>query len=1600
MSNPTSPLFFPEALATPGSWQELGRIHSLSTRDFEWFSHLSLATQTLRSRQTPPMLAEKIMLGVEGGSVVPMAGSFILSATPDEEASILYTPYGGIKKYDTQAELLEALDSMLASDAQRVELLAFMSMDQRRLLGSSTSISVSRQDIEGDVFEDQSSTIKQNRRLNAQAMLDELEQLPTLTVLLDQVLNELLHVQFPGLDQRLTQVNVYTTSSDTVAGQQTQQSQRWIDSMSLGQAVVWYYRHQAWPSGQIREFFHPRKTKSIADWPHWEAAIKKAAGRLITLLSRRLEAYWSAPAINGQSRLEFFSQATSDRIRADILLKREASVISPEQSKAMHELFEQSAPSLTVETIRLWEYAANYVELAGSMIISHDNAFLYTPAWGFQVLKDYQDLLGNFDATDHEDVIYDLLNLEERKRFIGFDKPNVSGHRITDAVPGALFQAIITKQLQNMEYALQVFRLGDGEVDIHAMFDKALDVRSMIDEQMLELDSNGRWSTRPVFSGEQQPSLILADTAASMAKTFISVQMPIKQEFIKQPTAEPESQRVFLEALKPRLAHALSVGVRGEARLRVLNGTLKATEQAIIDAVLNPDKPTRKVRSAVNGFRPDAYSLTLERSGHGQLLPLANCLLVTERGGLDTQHSGRAILWTPATGLEVFATVHGAKIELDRRLLDRHERLALLENLTPAQHAHHQRYRLGALRLIESNVLHNRLQSAIDHLLGVCEHVRSLKLDSTTQAKALASLTQTVNGTNLQRAGFIAQAIANQHSLPAWLGMASVPDQQQHVELLEQYRNSVTDDQDYLHEVKPLASYVRETLESLLRARFPNQLNNPDLIEITPNLALAGPVATLTEFALNHINIAQDTGFKITSKTTQALPPGLDQSEVRKLLLSLNIKQAYRGLVSQALSGTGPNVEARKLRFARQLPWQLLQHAHAMKLQERLSDNAYGLIRQVLDMPDAIARAAVQGANAIVRPLELIKTTGAAAVKCLGLYLISAGQVGPQILYAPYHADEVFTEFEDEAGIVSAINTPGALQDLITRRLPEAEQALFTSLFRSTRGQESEITLASSPMGGNLLAQLFIDNTRLLAQMLGSQSEVHAQADWETAKKLFSAGIKVIAGLLPGKLAYGQFLWQSYKHFKASAQALQDHHWTQALQTFIAGAAQMISLGKMTLEQSASSPQTPPDTAPVTMSMTAPRLSQVNPTAPGRTALQRFEETIVALKDLKKDHTDGTFSGEARLRKYASIAGKVYRVAKMGMVLRMVNDHEEGPVVLKNSDQQLIIDPDAHTAHFGKAMSKMTNRLSTYAQTRSWLNIEAEGMDEIRVKYPEKARIILQALDLARFYAFNSLHNVALFRSANTGTRLHTFIKGFFDLKQIDDDVIKKIKDAIVPVCKALVDPTLDMLDHKRFVVGSNKYQFSDVIAFVLDSDQQKKVHFTEKFFDQGLDWYKSCLTEPFDVDGHAQASTLIHEFSHLFSKTVDIASLEARRPFTDLVTPITGYGAAIKQNQQDFQREALSLATPREELFARWNSELSSWISLDSIPGTNLVGKEILKITGSRTMEEARSAFLDQNKPDLRIDTILRNADSIAFLICEMGRQLDPVPGPSTSKT
>jgi hypothetical protein len=283
-------------------------------------------------------------------------------------------------------------------------------------------------------------------------------------------------------------------------------------------------------------------------------------------------------------------------------------------------------------------------------------------------------------------------------------------------------------------------------------------------------------------------------------------------------------------------------------------------------------------------------------------------------------------------------------------------------------------------------------------------------------------------------------------------------------------------------------------------------------------------------------------------------------------------------------------------------------------------------------------------------------------------------------------------------------------------------------------------------------------------------------------------------------------------------------------------------------------------------------------------------------------------------------------------------------------------------------------------------------MDEIRRKYPDKAQTIVQAMDMARYYAFNSLHNFTQLRTAAPGTRLDTFLKTFFGVNAIDAPILDKIRDVIVPICKALVDPGLDELDTKRFVVGSNTSPGNNVVAFAIQTDMQKRVYFTESFFDPDLDDYKLFVPQHFEVDAHARAVTLIHEFSHHFAKTIDIAYLEAMLPFSDLIDTTLPAGAKLKANSERIQ-QALSMATPRDELFAQKNQVTRSWESLDSIPEAAHIGKEIKKITGTKSMRDARTAFLDRMNPDIRIDTILRNADSVARLICEMGRQLDPVP-------
>lgn len=270
------------------------------------------------------------------------------------------------------------MQARLNSADEQDDLLAFLSVSLRKELVEKRSITVTRQTIDGDVFEDQQTAITHSQQACARDLLDELKRLPALNALLEKILGELLQPHFGDLPQSSTRVAFYaaTKPSSTDAGR------HWVDSRSLIEALLLHFRRQQWPHGQTVEFSHPARLSGTDDQSAWATAITSASSKLIMLLFRQLEGYWNAASFEGSPRRTFFSQTLQDQARADLMIKRETQILSAGEFDALHSLVRE--PSVVVrrptfETVCLSEQTAS-VELAGSLMINHDKAYLYTPA--------------------------------------------------------------------------------------------------------------------------------------------------------------------------------------------------------------------------------------------------------------------------------------------------------------------------------------------------------------------------------------------------------------------------------------------------------------------------------------------------------------------------------------------------------------------------------------------------------------------------------------------------------------------------------------------------------------------------------------------------------------------------------------------------------------------------------------------------------------------------------------------------------------------------------------------------------------------------------------------------------------------------------------------------------------------------------------------------------------------------------------------------------------------------------------------------------------------------------------------------------------------
>ncbi|MGL6243347.1 dermonecrotic toxin domain-containing protein [Pseudomonas sp.] len=1612
MTDPVQPYFFDEAERASNARQPGDREKALgfTLDDLKWLKNVYIATQTARTVQKDSMFVYQLMLSVTGAPDIPLAGAFAMSR-PDDGEVTLYTPWKGLIKFADMTDLENQLKEWLAQTIGKRELLRFLAIEQRSILAATTTPGISTQAIDGATFQEQQRILDHNQAQNIKAMIGELIKMPTLQSMLDDTLKHALHKPFPKLDQRLTELKSFVRTVSAFDGSDYQHT---LSTLSLSDALLHFYLNNHWPIGDSRIFANPEHgVSSDADNQAWESAIKEIAQSFTPHLNSLLKTFWNTPMSIGQPRSEFFTECMRDTFHTKLLLQRQQGILTTQEYLLLMNVSAEPATNnpLRIEKLRVTAPLNHYAELASTLMIGGADTlgFLYTQSRGIEATSNLPAVknivLQMMKSEGHEDTLLNFMSLDERATFLAL-KPD---ERLIEASPviGPVFKQLMTdilgKQRQNLSHALSRYRESEGTLDPHALLDNALDVRGLIDDRLLAAESAGRWSTRVDHRFSAQPATVRAESAKEELALLDSVAEALDQLLEKHP-AIPATTSTLNEALnlvsssvtslQSSFTHTLETALRSELKLRTVTRTLSTTEQAIIKTVL--DTPTHLLRASLNGFLPGVFSLALNAGAATNLVKVASCFVLTERGGLDPVHSGKAILWTPACGFEVFKALQPLLTELDRRLKDVDHRTSLLENLGRSDRLPGKAYTLAPLQKEYGHFL-DYLQKPFVHLDQDCVNdALATKLSPAPLARLLNLVALRVPLTGLRHAADIARSLMTQQKLPVWLAKAPVEDLILHGELLQQYLDNVKDDQDYLTGIRSLRRTAHHELEKQLKAdKYPVDPGKVQIrIKARPTIAASSQL--LTDFALNHLKDLDQLHLTLASLDSTAIPDGMDERYVKDLVRNLNPGEHHQKILSDALADTPANADRRK-RFYTQLPWQLMHYAHTEKLQERLSDTGFDLVRQVMDMPDAIARAAVDGAHALIRPLEFLGITATQSIKVPGVYLIgsSADNAAPQVLIAPHSPRHGVKEYENEAQLLAELKTRGPLLDWVLMNLPQPDRTqleyrMAPSGSRTPRtssathdNRATAVTLASNPLKGHLFGHLFNDNAALLSRLLGCQSDDRKQGEWATIKQVLGEDVQAAYSFCMGKLAYPVTVWRSYRDIKQSAEDLQTHKWGAALRGFISGIAQLA-----TLRQSLGAPAQPS----AATAMPAPQTPgsrfnwhDVDVTAPERTRLKRHESLDVDLGSLTHDSALGLYTHPTTKKHYGPIEGKVYPVAKRGTHWRIASTLARGPRVHQNASRQWMVD-GARRPRFSLA-----NRFDTAITVWENMNVDARGMLQIRRLFPQMARQIDQALDLATTYVWNSFRNLQLLKApGDTITPVHQLIMDFIGVPEVLPAHVDKIEKVVGDIFAAVLDPTLRKYSSHRFVVGRLIEDSETTFAFTVPTDIKRRIYLAEKFFKPDFNHYRAHLSDrAFPIAPHARAATLIHELSHLACKTEDIAYLDSSRPFADLIEATNPLATLQKQALTEVQDTALSLKTPYTRLFMLRDSDTGAWEDLGSTSSedTDQIKRRILTMTGAENLSGARHTF--KRDPLIRLDVQLANADSVTWLITQLGRRL-----------
>ncbi|WP_248767636.1 hypothetical protein [Pseudomonas sp. MWU12-2345] len=545
------PYEFSEALEARDAPNERESARNITQADRLWLKNILLPNQDARQALEDPMTVEKILLSAYGVTLVELVGAFLMRPGT-RDCAYLYTPGFGLEHFDTQAAALESVLERLSDKTRRDELLRFVFLDIKSRIQFGADLQVKTEPIEGAVFLDRRRSIDLHERLNLEALGEELLKLPSLAALLDKMLGDELDRRFANVNLTTVRMISYVSDGRNDNDDDSKPKHPPAATHSLSDALLAHYRAGAWPADQRRAFVAPGYNAVPADVEAWEGALAKISGSLRIRLQNELESYWNEKMDNGYSRRSFFAEVMGTCWRTELIKQLQWDSIGSRTQYWLAGLYPHRPARLPRTQIKSLGYRTtkpSQAALANAFLVSDGSVSpgsLFVYAFGRLVELNGQNALDNWllhelRGSQRSGELLETLSLTEFTDLQQYPTLTTELDPLAQPLFENGLESIIAKQRENIEYVLARYNRSNGQLNLPAAFEAALDIRAMINSKLLSINTRERWSIRLDLSADAhaqpstQPPITTPASASEQWHTLNTLKFRLANELAKRP---------------------------------------------------------------------------------------------------------------------------------------------------------------------------------------------------------------------------------------------------------------------------------------------------------------------------------------------------------------------------------------------------------------------------------------------------------------------------------------------------------------------------------------------------------------------------------------------------------------------------------------------------------------------------------------------------------------------------------------------------------------------------------------------------------------------------------------------------------------------------------------------------------------------------------------------------------------------------------------------------------------------------------------------------------------------------------------------------------